>query len=487
MLSRFSVLVIIIFLLACSREGEGEFNVERNIPPTAVAEADKLEGIAPLKVNFLGNKSTDDTAISKYTWDLGKDVIYNEASPSHLFNEPGNYRVELIVEDEQGLKDSDLLSIRVNPNLNEAPKAIAKISRASGEAPLTVQFTGKSSTDDGVIASYIWQFPDIQSRAIDTSYVFNQPGEYEIRLTVIDEFGLQDESSVMIRVASENVDRISCDVGGKKADQTGQKIWCWNEQVIPSGFDNGGDDFSNGQLALSVECSVDQIVQDDGLLHFKLNPTAPEPEIWCGNDFNLRSEIRTLPWKVNHPPETEEWFGWTYGFSEDYIVDRLYPWAFFQVHEATLGKDPLLSLWSMHENGPGNPKAGEIYIVNSSSENQNEFEYIPTGVITEAGRQYSIVIHVVWGDNETGLLQVWIDDLEVYNKQVNTIRADNPVGGNAKFGIYKWAWREESKIKESQAQGINSIHTFMGPLRIITRRKSNANYMKNSYQEVAPH
>ncbi len=486
MLYRIIIVALLVLLVSCASETENDLAIDRNNPPNAVAEADKFEGVAPLQVNFFSNKSTDDKGISKYSWDLGQDIVYEEASPSHLFQEPGDYQVELTVEDEQGLKDTDVLGITVIEDLNKAPSAIVKINKVIGEVPFRVNFTGNKSSDDQKIASYLWQFPEIQSRAIDTSYVFHEPGEYEVSLTVTDEFGLKDESFVTLRANAKNNDRITCDVGGKNADQSGPKIWCWNQQEVPNGFDNGGDDFSNGQLALSVECSVNQVIQDGDLLHFKLNPTEPEPESWCSNNFNLRSEIRTLPWKVDHPPGTEEWFGWTYGFSEDYIVDRVHPWAFFQVHEATLGNDPLLSLWSMYENGPGDAKAGEIYIVNSASDNPNDFKYIPTGAITEAGRQFSFVIHVVWGDSETGLLQVWIDGIQVYSEQINTIRSDHPVGGNAKFGIYKWAWRDEVKIKESQAQGINSIHTFMGPLRIITRRQGDENYMKNSYQEVAP-
>jgi hypothetical protein len=83
-------------------------------------------------------------------------------------------------------------------------------------------------------------------------------------------------------------------------------------------------------------------------------------------------------------------------------------------------------------------------------------------------------------------LQVWINDKKVYDKQVATIYSDYPWGGNAKWGIYKWPWRNAERVQQSLDQGITHLETFMGPLRMITRKPGDVDYLKDSYSEVRP-
>ena len=108
------------------------------------------------------------------------------------------------------------------------------------------------------------------------------------------------------------------------------------------------------------------------------------------------------------------------------------------------------------------------------------------GVVPTAGITLDIVVHVVHNLGSNGLLQIWINDNKVYDKQVGTVHEWAPWGGNAKFGIYKWPWREETGVQKSLQQGITHLETYMGTLRMITRRPGDPDYGKNSYTEVAP-
>ncbi len=272
----------------------------------------------------------------------------------------------------------------------------------------------------------------------------------------------------------------SCETNGGFASDRGLKTWCWADVTAAIGGPNNYS-FSEGQLSVSAECNQYQVTNVQDRLRFNLDLTQPAAD-WCSNDFNLRAEISTSPWKVNHSAGTEEWFGWTYTFGDDYIIDKVNPWAFFQVHEGTSGKTPMIALWCTNEGGPGSGVAGEITISNTTGGNT----YGPTGVVPTAGQELDIVVHVIWGDENNGLLQVWIDGSKVHDEQRRTIHAFNPVGGNAKFGIYKWGWRDQAGIDSAMQQGINHLETFMGPLRIITRLPSDEDYGKDSYSEVVP-
>lgn len=78
--------------------------------------------------------------------------------------------------------------------VNNPPTANFTMSVTSGNAPLTVNFDGSASTDDGGIASRVWHFadgtPDVAG-PITVSHTFTQPGIMDVRLTVTDSIGSQ--------------------------------------------------------------------------------------------------------------------------------------------------------------------------------------------------------------------------------------------------------------------------------------------------------
>lgn len=275
-----------------------------------------------------------------------------------------------------------------------------------------------------------------------------------------------------------------CVSSGGRANEVGLKTWCWGDVEIPAGAETGRESFSDSQLALSVECSANQVVQVDDRIKFSLNPTSPSPADWCNNSFNMRAEIRTMPWKVAHSVGTEEWFGFTYEFDESYIPDPSGNWSFFQTHEGTAGKNPLISL---QINGIATSKydTGELVVVNAADEN-GPLTVHGSNVIPVHGEKLNVVIHLVWGDNNQGLLQVWINGEKIVDDKARTVFASTMSGGNAKFGIYKHKWRSESGVQNSAAHGVSNLTTYMGPLRIITRKPGDSNYLENSYNLVSP-
>ncbi len=275
-----------------------------------------------------------------------------------------------------------------------------------------------------------------------------------------------------------------CVSAGGKANEVGLKTWCWGDVEIPSGAETGRESFSDSQLALNIECSANQVVESDGRIKFSLNPTSPSPADWCNNSFNMRAEIRTMPWKINHSPGTEEWFGFTYEFDEAYIPDPTGNWLFFQTHEGTAGKNPLISL---QINGIATSKfdTGELVVVNAADES-SQLTVHSSNVLPKPGEKLNVVIHIVWGDDDQGLLQVWINGEKIVDDNTRTIFASTMIGGNAKFGIYKHKWRSESGVQNSVVHGISNLTTYMGPLRIITRKPSDSKYLENSFDLVSP-
>ena len=277
-------------------------------------------------------------------------------------------------------------------------------------------------------------------------------------------------------------DSIQCETRGGLADDTGLKVWCWNDILIPEYSGRQGVAFSKGQLKVDSECNEKQVTIVDNRLTFLVDPINVIDDDWCSKAFNMRAEIRTVPWHINHKKGTEEWFGWSYSFDSDYIIDPETPWLFFQVHPGIRNVAPHTALWVIKKNQFEGHNAGEIFVVNTA----NNKEYRATGVIPKASETINVVVHAIWGDASNGLLQVWINGVSVYDRQVATVFEAYPWGGNAKWGIYKWRWANANDVEKSLREGVTKLQTSMGSLRMITRTPNDPEYGKNAYSSVEP-
>lgn len=159
--------------------------------PIANASTATQPNFAPLIVDFSSAGSSDDGQIVSYLWNFGDgSASSSQANPSHSYNVPGQYTVTLTVTDNDSLTDSDTVVVTV---FNQPPVAVGIADTSSGEAPLSVQFTGSGSYDPdsaGSIVSYSWSFGDGNgSNSADPNHSYNAAGVYNPTLTVTDDFG----------------------------------------------------------------------------------------------------------------------------------------------------------------------------------------------------------------------------------------------------------------------------------------------------------
>jgi len=265
------------------------------------------------------------------------------------------------------------------------------------------------------------------------------------------------------------------------------KTWCWSGGLA-SDVNNAGplDSFSNGQLAKSANYYGGSVFAQSGRLNFSLNPTSPSPPTGSKYNYNYRSEIRDSPSNVNHPAGTEQWWGFDYRFGNDYTADIM-PWVLWQTHGSfSSPSSPMTSLQIGPANYAGTSSSqGELFVANSALSTGNT-KVIPTGIVPRAGQTLKIVVHVVWGDNNTGLYQVWVDGVQVYNEQERTIYVERQIGGYWKIGIYKWRWQQQSNVNASSALNIYELNTVIGALRVIKKSTTNPTYLANEYNTVEP-
>ncbi|BCE03288.1 cellulase family glycosylhydrolase [Marinicellulosiphila megalodicopiae] len=165
---------------------------------TAVANANVLEGEAPLTVTFNGSSSTNDGDLSglTYDWVIGGDSLPGEIV-NKTFTTPGTYNAQLTVTDAQGNQSIDSISIKVTP-ANQKPNAVAAADITSGDAPQTVYFTSTDSDDDNGIVAFSWVINGQNFNGPTAAVTFSDPGTYTATLTVEDAAGKTDSDSINV-------------------------------------------------------------------------------------------------------------------------------------------------------------------------------------------------------------------------------------------------------------------------------------------------
>ena len=180
--------------------------------PTATADADPTNGLAPLSIRFRGDGSIDpyEDALA-YRWDFGDGFISSLANPAHEYGKEGVYTATLVVDDGYGGSHSDSVTITVG---DRAPAARLEqpLAGAVYEIGDTIEFEG-SATDpeDGVLPASSLGWEVILHEGDDVRLVstatgggeFVVPkhrdgGRFEIVLTATDSAGLQDTKRVFI-------------------------------------------------------------------------------------------------------------------------------------------------------------------------------------------------------------------------------------------------------------------------------------------------
>ena len=123
--------------------------------------------------------------------------------------------------------------ISYSANGNLPPTAVASANRNYGPGPLTVQFTGSSSTDpEGLPLAYNWNFGDgtPNSTAANPSHTFNAPvgvpTPYTVALTVTDNAGQTSTATLIISLNNTPPTvTITSPVNGSKYPMTGNTVY----------------------------------------------------------------------------------------------------------------------------------------------------------------------------------------------------------------------------------------------------------------------
>jgi len=141
--------------------------------------------LAPLTVAFI---DASKGAPSQWVWNFGDGFISMERNPIHTYTTPGNYTATLTVSDsKQSSSVSQVIEVK------QRLFADFSVQPAQGSVPLTVRLSDQSIGEPNswtwVIAKDPYNVTIFDPGSRTQVYTFNEPGMYDVRLTVTDSYG----------------------------------------------------------------------------------------------------------------------------------------------------------------------------------------------------------------------------------------------------------------------------------------------------------
>lgn len=161
-----------------------------NAPPVAEAGTDQTAEVGQV-VTLNGSASYDvDGEITRYSWDMGDGTVLTGDAISHSYAEPGQFSVVLTVTDNSGVSNaSSADTMQIGVNAPPQP-GFAVPDRPVSVSELAILDASESVDADGQILSYFWDFGDgAIGEGPVVSYAWNQPGTFDVVLTVTDDSG----------------------------------------------------------------------------------------------------------------------------------------------------------------------------------------------------------------------------------------------------------------------------------------------------------
>ena len=185
-----------------------------NDPPYMPSKPNGPDSTSPIIQCQYQTSTTDqnnDDIRYGWDWDDGSSIEWSGYKSSgatcyklHAWNEPGNYEVRVIAEDEHGDQSgwSEILIVNVegnippnNPNKPNGPE--------SGKTDYSYTYTTKTADPNGDQVKYGWDWDDGSpiewtgfynpNQQIEVSHSWNQEGNYNVKVKAKDMFELESE------------------------------------------------------------------------------------------------------------------------------------------------------------------------------------------------------------------------------------------------------------------------------------------------------
>ncbi|MEM6342586.1 MAG: PKD domain-containing protein [Bacteroidota bacterium] len=181
--------------------------------PVADFTLDQPLGCPGLLVEFT-DTSIPDTTLVGWLWDFGDGNTSFVQNPQHVYANPGQYDVSLTITNVLGCQQTHLVLNAVSVSV--PPIAAFSLADSLGCAPFAIDLQDNSVAVSAPIVGWAWDFGNGDTAlSQEPDYVFNQPGTYNIQLTIQDGLGCVDSTTLsVVATDAPTADFVSADTIG---------------------------------------------------------------------------------------------------------------------------------------------------------------------------------------------------------------------------------------------------------------------------------
>jgi len=179
---------------------EDDVNAKVEVRTTPLTPSnDILRGVVPFEVSFDAGNSRIKEPL-EWQWDFDNDGIddaFGEAV-KHVFRKVGTYEVQLEILDSDEVVHTAVIPVQVQ---KAGVTALLGAQPFAGPAPLKVKFDGSASTtDEGEIVNYIWEFPGREpiNYGAQIEYEFKQVGNYVVKMSILTSKGQTASDEIIV-------------------------------------------------------------------------------------------------------------------------------------------------------------------------------------------------------------------------------------------------------------------------------------------------
>jgi PKD repeat protein len=184
-----------------------------NAPPVANAGGDKTAN-EDQTITFQGSGYDHGGGALAYHWDFGDGHSAETATATHAYTAQGTYAATLTVTDDVAATGTDSCQVSIS---NVAPTAGLTTDATTAEGDI-IGFDGSTSTDtssDLPLLTYLWDFGDGSTEmGIVVSHSYADNGDFTATLTVTDDDGAQDVTTIVMSIVnappSATIDGVTC-------------------------------------------------------------------------------------------------------------------------------------------------------------------------------------------------------------------------------------------------------------------------------------
>jgi len=146
---------------------------------------------------FYDASSAADTTITAWFWSFGDGSTSSVEDPMHQYGSAATYTITLSVTSGFGCIDDTIVNVAILPG----PDASFTVAPASGNLLVNIVFTDGSTANGSPLDSWLWSFGDGDTSSIQNpSHPYDNEGQYDVQLIVIDEAGCVDTAVVMVPI-----------------------------------------------------------------------------------------------------------------------------------------------------------------------------------------------------------------------------------------------------------------------------------------------